>query len=610
MALQKISIKPGVFRNNTNYSSEGRYFDGDKVRFRSGVPEKIGGWSKYSSDAYVGTCTALFGWNLLSGVPLLAFGSNLKYYIDESGVYHDVTPVQRTATTTGASLSVTNGSAVLRITDTHTAGLGDYLTVSGAVGFGGITAAQINKEHIVTNLTSSYVEVVLSSNATSNAAGGAEVVHVYYQLNVAPEYGTMGYGWGAGAWGTNTSGWGTSSESGISSKPRLWAQTAFGEIHVFAPVGGAIYYHMGADLTARALPLSGFSGSSDVPLMCVELLMSKADRHLIAFGCNPVGSTDQDPLLIRWCDTEDLANWTPSQTNASGDLRVGSGNTIVTAVQTKQEIVVFTDGSLHSMQYVGAPYTYGILPVGENISIASKNSVAVANNIVYWIGTDKFYTYNGSVNTLPCDVYDYVFSNINSDAMFLVCSGTNEGFSEVWWHYPTKGSTVNNRYVIYNYIEQCWYYGSLTRTAWLDCPSRRYPIAAYNGHLYLHEFGIDDDYFTPIESFIETADFDLADGDKFVFARRIIPDVSFTNSNTTTPQVTMVITPRNTPGGAYFNADSPTVKTTNLDITQYTEQCHIRIRGRQIKFRIESNQIGCQWRLGSTRVDVQTDGAK
>jgi len=608
MALQKIDIKPGVFRNNTNYASEGRYYSSDKVRFRAGVPEKIGGWAKYSTDTYVGTCRALFGWNLLNGSPLLAIGTTQKYYIDDSGFYNDVTPIQRTGTITGAELATTSGTPTLKITDAHSAGLGDCLTISGAVTMGGVNATEINKEHIVTFVAATYVEVTLAVNATSSAVGGAEVVTVAYQLNIAPEAGTLGYGWGAGTWSEGT--WGTIRDVGLMSKPRLWAQTAFGEIHVFAPVGGAIYYHMGSNLATRALPLTGIAGASDVPLMCVELLMSSSERHLIAFGCNVIGETAQDPLLIRWCDTEDLANWTPSTTNSAGDLRVGAGNTIVCAVNTKQEILVFTDGSLHSMQFVGAPYTFGLTTVGDNISITSKNATATANNIVYWMGVDKFYTYSGNVNTLPCDVHDYVFSDINLSQFSQVYAGTSEGFNEVWWHYPSKDSNVVDRYVVYNYQEQVWYYGTLGRSAWLDNPSRRYPIAATNGYLYIHEFGLDDDYFTPINAFIETADFDLQEGERFAFIRRILPDISFLRSTAAEPQVTLTLTPRNAPGGAYATADTKPVTSTIVDVTQYTEQCHVRLRGRQMKLRIESNQLGCHWRSGANRVDIQTDGAK
>jgi len=545
---------------------------------------------------------------MLSGIPLVALGTTKKYYIDDSGTLSDITPVQRTATLTNAALSVTADSPTLRIADTHTAGLGDYVTISGAIGFGGVAAAEINKEHIITAVDASYVEVTLAVNATSTATGGAGAISVAYQLNIAPDTGTYGYGWGAGIWGHET--WGSAASVGIPSQPRLWAQTSFGEIHVFAPVGGAIYYHTGSNLATRALPLTGMAGASDVPLMCTDLIMSRADRHLIAFGCNTIGATAQDPLLIRWCETEDLANWTPTQTNAAGDLRVGAGNAIICAVSVKQEILVFTDGSLHSMQYVGAPYTYGITPVGDNISIASKNAVATANSIVYWMGVDKFYAYSGSVNTLPCDLQEYVFSDINTEQLSQVCAGTNEGFSEIWWHYPSKDSQEVDRYVVFNYQEQCWYYGTMGRTAWLDNPSRRYPVAAANGYLYNHEFGVDDDYFAPINAYIETADFDIGEGDRFAFVRRILPDVNFNGSDAVAPQVTMTITPRNTPGSAYADNNAKPVTSTNLDITQYTEQCHVRLRGRQMKFRIESNQIGCQWRLGHTRVDIQTDGAK
>lgn len=608
MALQKLDIKPGIFRNNTNYASEGRYYSGDKVRFRAGVPEKIGGWSQYSDATYVGTCRGLFSWNLLEGAPLLAIGTTQKYYIDDSGVFNDVTPILRTASLTGAALSLTNGSPILTITDAHTAGLGDYLTITGAVTFGGVNATYINKEHKITLAANGYVQVVLDTNATSNAAGGAGAITVAYQINIAPEAGTIGYGWGAGVWSGGT--WGTHRSSGIPSAPRLWAQTAFGSIHVFAPVGGKIYYHIGTDLSSRALPLSGFSGASDVPLMALDLLMSASERHLIALGCNIVGGTELDPLLVRWSDTEDLANWTPSSVNSAGDLRVTSGNLIVCGVNTKQETLIFTDGSLHSMQFVGAPYTFGITPVGDNISIASKNATATANNIVYWMGTDKFYKYSGNVATLICDLQEFVFSDINMSQLSQVYAGTNEGFGEIWWHYPSKNSNVVDKYVVFNYQEEIWYPGTMGRSAWLDCPSRKLPIAAMNGVLYNHEIGTDDGFGIPMYSFIETADFDLQDGDSFAFITRILPDVNFGNSNAINPQVTLTLTPRNSPGGAYAANNAKPVTSTIVDVTQYTEQCHVRLRGRQMKFKIESNQVGCQWRLGATRVDIKPDGKK
>lgn len=609
MPLIPVQLRPGVNRDTTSYSNEGGYFACDKIRFRSGFPEKIGGWERYNIATFLGAARGLFNWVTLDANNLMAIGTNQKYYIENSGGFFDITPL-RTTTTLGANpLSTTSGSKTVTVTFVgHGARLGDFVTFSGASAVGGIPAADINREQVVTAFTPNTYTFEVATAATSTATGGGAAVVAAYQLPVGPDIAVPGFGWGAGPWGRDN--WSGPASSGTFSVLRLWSQDNFGDAHVFCERDREIYYWepVFSPQASRAVRLRDVAGTREVPLMAAHILMSQTDRHLIAFGCNPVGSTEQDPLLVRWCSSEDIGDWLPTIENTSGDLRIGSGNKIVTAVRTRQEIIIFTDAGLHSMQFIGAPDTFGILPAAENISIISPRAATVVNNTIYWMGVDKFYSYSGRVDTVPCTLQAHVFKNINLGQGVQVHAGTNEGFNEVWWFYCTKDSLTIDAYVIYNYVDRTWYYGSLHRTAWLDSPTKQSPVAAGNNLLYSHEVGVDD-VNLPLPAFIETSDFDIDTGEYFSFVTKMIPDVTFRGSVAPAPQVQITLTPRNHPGGAYFNNQPSTVSKT-VTVEQFTEKCDVRLRGRQVKMRVESDALGVQWQLGTPRIMVQPDGQK
>lgn len=614
MALQKIKLKPGINRNSTNYDNEGGYFDCDKVRFRSGVPEKIGGWVKYMTQQVAGTCRNLFCWVTLDNTNILAIGTNAKIYIEASGGLYDITPIRSTSTINTDPFSSTSGSSVVQVTDTaHGASLGDHVTYTGATAVGGWTTTDLNKEHqIVQVIDDNTYTVAMPFGATVTAVGGGAAVSAAYQVSSTADVSVPGRGWNAGGWGRAT--WNSPAPAAavVYSTLRLWSIETFGEDLVFCPRGGQLYYWDYSDgLNQRAKLLSSEAGANEVPVVATELLMSTQERHLIAFGVNPVGSSVQDPLLIRWCDRENLTQWENLITNTSGELRVSTGDRIVTAKKLKQEILVFTDASIHSMQFIDAPLIYGIQPTADNISIASPNAVAVVGNSAFWMGRDKFYVYNGRSETLPCSVDDYIFSDINVKQSDQIHCGTNERFSEVWWFYCSASSNAIDRYVIYNYDEKTWAYGNMHRTAWLDSSLKETPIAAASGQLYYQEKGVDNDRTMPIHAWIESSDFNIGNGDDMMFVTRMFPDVSFVGSESPVPAVTMTLTPRNAPGAPYRSGDAGVVvRSAVVPVEQFTEQLDLRLRGRQIKLRIESNELGVQWQLGTPRIDVRPDGKK
>lgn len=611
MALTKMTLKPGINREATSYASEGGWYACDRVRFRSGFPEQIGGWNKYSFSTFVGYVRGLYCWNALDTTTYLAVGTSKKYYVDVNGAMSDITPIRKTTSPLPSStaLSLTNMSKLLVVTDNGSAAaVGDYVTISGAAGFAGVDAAEINKEHVVVAADLNTFTVELTVVATSTATGGGAAVDVEYQIWSSLDYVSALYGWGAGAWSRGE--WNSATTSGIQQTLRLWSQTAFGEIHFFCLIGGPIYYWSPTvhGIGTRAVALSDVAGGSDVPDMATCILMSAVDRHLLAFGCNPIGSAYQDPLLIRWCDTEDYANWTPDVTNAAGELRIGHGNAILTAVHTGKEILVFTDGGISSLQYIGAPDIYGQQPVSDNISLVSPLAVSTANGSAYWMGVDKFYTYNGRVTAIPCSVQEYVFSDININQYPQIHSCTNEGFNEIWWHYCSSDSILPDRYVIYNYVDGWWSYGSMVRTAATDSSLKRFPIKAGVDYLYYHESGVDDDYNAPMNSYIESADFGIGAGDSLSFVRRILPDVSFERSTIAAPEVTLTLSSRNTTTGSF--GDATFDKVTKVSVSQLDDQCHVRLRGRQLKFRLDNNMVGCHWKLGVPRIDMKPDGER
>jgi hypothetical protein len=696
MPLSKILFKPGINRENTRYTTEGGWYDGDKVRFRQGTPEKIGGWQRISATTFLGTCRSLWNWVTLGFLNLVGVGTNLKFYIERGGTYNDITPIRDTVTLTNP-FTATNGSPVISVADTaHGCVTGDFVTYSGATGLGGnITAAVLNKEHQITLVNSNAYTINVGVNANATDASGSPgggTVTAAYQINVGPEFAIPVTGWGAGTWSSGTWGTGGTSVSTI----RLWSQRNYGEDLVFGPRGGGLYYwDATSGVTSRGVLLRDLGGTAtitiaspavvtstvlytegaavvfsttgalptgitagttyfafnnvgltfqlidtagnivnttgtqsgiqsitpqDCPVVQNFIMVSDTSRFIFAMGTNDYGSTAIDPMLIRWSNQDDPFNWTPDAVNQAGSIRLSDGSEIITAIQTRQEIVVFTDSALYSLQYLGPPNVWQTQVLGANISLQGPNCVALASGVVYWMGVDKFYVYDGRVQTLNCDLRRYVFSDFNQAQAAQVFAGTNEGFNEVWWYYCSANSNRVDKYVVFNYAEKIWYYGTLGRTAWLDSGLRDYPLAAtYNYNLVNHEQGLNDNETgttLPIAANISSSEFDIQDGHNFGFVWRVLPDLTFeTSSNSPTaqaPSVTMTLFGLSNSGsGVTSSAGAPVAASASYVITEeFTGQIYTRMRGRQLIFKIESNQINTTWQIGAPRIDIRPDGRR
>ena len=609
MPLQKILFKPGVNRENTRYTTEGGWYECDKVRFRQGNPEIIGGWERISSDTFLGTCRSLWNWVTLDGFNLVSLGTNLKFYIEKGGAYNDITPL-RTTTTLPLDPFTGNGTTTVTVNAPANGCItGDFVTFSGVTG---AYASLLNGEFEVTVVTANSYTITVASAIPAGVTGGA-AVSAAYQINVGPEFVVPITGWGASTWGSGP--WGTGSSAGTAL--RVWSQSNWGEDLVFGPRNGGIYYWDATTGTGvRGYNLATAVGASDVPTIQNYIFVSDINRFVFAFGCNDYGSATQDPMLIRWSDQEDALNWTPAATNQAGSLRLSHGSEIVTALQARQEIVVWTDSSLYSLQYLEPPLVWGAQLLGDNISIVSQNAAAIASGIIYWMGVDKFYAYDGRVQTLNCDLRRYVFSDFNSSQSAQVFAGTNEGFNEVWWFYCSANSTVVDRYVVYNYLENVWYYGTMNRTAWLDSGLRDYPIAAtYSHNLVNHEFGLNNNETgvpVPLNAYISSSEFDIGDGHQFGFVWRVLPDLTFGNSTAASPTVNMTLYGLSNSGsGVVDTAGQNVVKGNTYVITEeFTGQIYTRVRGRQMIFRVGSNQLGTAWQLGAPRIDIRADGRR
>jgi hypothetical protein len=691
--LKSLRQKAGINRENTRYTNENGYYESEKVRFRQGTPEKIGGWARISANTFRGVCRSLWNWITLAGSNLLGVGTNLKFYIENGGAYNDITPLRKTAALLGVNPFQTfAGLATVTVTDA-TGGWtnGDFVTFSGATVVGGL---DLNGEYQITTIgvsTTTY-QITASAPAGAGAVGGGAAVLAAYQINVGSAVAIPIIGWGAGGWGLGT--WGSGGTT--STQIRLWSQSNFGDYLIFGPNGGGIYLWNNTSLTTRGVLISSLGGAVsftnasptvvtatttfaagtpvqfsatgslptgvtaattyyvtnpsgltfniansagtlinttstgagvsisllvDVPSIQNYIFVSDSSRFTFAFGCNDYGSTTQNPMLLRWSDQEDYLNWTPSATNQAGSITLSHGSKIVTALQARQEILVFTDSTLYSLQYAGPPAAWGSQLLGDNISIVSQNAAALASGICYWMGVDKFYKYAGTVQTLRCDLLRYVYTDINFEQNSQFFASTNEGFNEVWFFYCSAASTAIDRYVTYNYEEDVWAYGTLGRTAWLDSGLRSYPIAAtYNSNIVNHEFGVDDNEVgtpTAIYAKISTTEFDIDDGDRFGFVRRILPDITFVGSTAANPQVTMTLTPMQNSGSGFNSPQSVggdssalVTRSATVPIEAFTGQVFIRVRGRQMILTMESNQLGCAWQLGSPRLDIRQDGGR
>jgi hypothetical protein len=630
MPLKKLQLKAGVNRENTRYTNENGWYDCDKVRFRQGTPEKIGGWYRISSGTFLGVCRSLWKWVTLGGQKLLGVGTNLKFYINSnnSSTYYDVTPLRKTAALLGNNPFTGSGTTTVTVTDS-TGGyiVGDFVTFSGATTVGGV---DLNGEYQIQTISGTTYTITAASPVTGT--GGGATVLAAYQLNVGPATQEPITGWGTGSWGAG--GWGTGTASNTAL--RVWSQANFGQNLIFGPRGGAIYvWDAALGVTTRATNITAQAGSDGyAPNVQNYIIVTDASRFVMAFGCDDYSTAFpttwvQDPMLIRWSDQESLVDWFPSATNQAGSIRLSRGSEIVTALQSRQEILVWTDSSLYSMQYLGSDPWWGSQILGDNISIIGENAAAIASGVTYWMGSDKFYLYDGTVKTLKCDLREFIYNNINAAQSQQVCAGTNEGFNEVWWFYCTADSTVVNRYVVYNYLENIWYYGSMGRTAWLDSGLSQYPLAAtYNYNIVEHENGVDDNTTSttlPIESYIASSEFDIDDGYQVGFVWRMLPDIKFTGSQVQDPSVVMYLYPMQNSGGGINSPTSvggiseQTVAQINppstapgaaYTVEKFTGQINTRVRGRQLIMQVRSTGIGVQWQLGSPRIDIRADGRR
>jgi hypothetical protein len=640
MAFLKLQFKPGLNRDQTNYSNEGGWYECDKIRFRSGYPEKIGGWAKTTPTPFAGVCRQMWNWITSYSDNLLALGTNSKAYIENGGYYYDITPFG-TALAGSNTFAVTNTQSIVTVTTTTALPswivTGEPVLIAGFVSaLGGVPITELNGARVITKTGANSFTFPTTTPATSTTSVSGAGFTVRPEIEPGNAISVIGLGWGTGTWGRNAWGLGATN-GGVNLPQRDWWFDNFDNDLVLNIRDGAPYWWVrgtvddpSTSLATHAITLQEYAtstgySSTAVPVQVMQLLVSQQDKHLIAFGAVPFGSTstlDYDPLLIRWADQDTPGDWTPSQTNTAGDLRISRGSRIVRALPTRQEILVWTDTNLYTLQFLGTTDVFGLQEYADNISVASPRCMISAANVVYWMGQDKFYAYTGRVETLPCTLRDHVFNNINFEQSDQIICGTNEQWNEIWWFYPTQDSSYNNAYVIYNYLERIWYYGYLDRTAWLDTPLRHNPQAANttvtvngsvvttgSGYLYNHEDGVDDDGLA-MDSYIQSSDFDLDEGDQFMLIRRILPDVNFAMSTVATPEVTLTMRPRNFPGSAFNFDPSDTQRVIETSVDRYTDQVFMRARARQMAFQIRSNTLGVKWQLGAPRLDVRPDGRR
>ena len=622
MPLSKLQFRPGINREGTNYSNEGGWFNGDKIRYRNGYVERIGGWVRVSNNKFTGIARKIFDFVTLASANLLFIGTEQKVFLEDSGTFNDITPIRSTVTLGTNPITTTGGagSGVVTVTTqaAHGAITGDFVTLASLTATDGITAAQLNTEHKITSVPSDTTFTIATAGSASSGstAGGGSSGTAAFQINIGITTTVLGTGWGAGTWGRFT--WGSASGSLSGITLRLWAADNFGEDLIFNVMNGSIYYWDATNGTStRAVELSSLTGASDTPTIARKVLVSDVDRHIIAFGANIIGTNTQDPLLIRFGSQESLTDFTPTATNTAGDLRLSKGSEIITAVQTSRQILVFTDQSLYSMQFLGPPFTFGVSMLADNIRIAGPNTALAVNDVVFWMGQENFYLYDGRTQAIPCSVRDYVFNDMNNQQSFKFHAGSIASQTEIWWFYCSSGSTEIDRYVVYNYGQQVWYYGTLVRTAWNDRASglRSFPQATGTDlYLYDHENGLDD-YSTgsqvAINAFVESSDFDIGDGQQFMLLNRILPDLSFNGSTAANPAALFTIRSRDFGGDNFTESPSDSaIRTATSPVEQYTDKIDLRARGRQMSIRVENTAVGVKWRLGAPRIDVRADGRR
>ena len=626
MAVTKLIFNPGINKEFTDLMDKGGWSDGNLVRFRKGLPEKIGGWEKTVTSSYEGTGRALTAWVALDATRYLGLGTTTKYYIQSGDNFNDITPIRKTSTNS-ITFAATNGSSTITVTDSsHGAVVNDTVTISGAVSLGGlVTAAVLNQEYQIATVTGTNTYTItakdtsgatVTANSSDSGNGGSGVDGVY-QINVGLDVYVESTGWGAGLWGAST--WGSATALSEANQLRLWSHDAFGEDLIINPRNGGIYYwDESSGLSSPAVNITTLAGANLAPTKGIQTIVSDIDRHVIVLGADPiVGSARSgsiDPLLIAFSDQESVTEWEPTSTNTAGSLRLSSGSQIVGGLRSRQETLIWTDTSLYSMQFVGAPFTFGINLINENVGLISPNGVVNAPDSVYWMARDGFYSYSGSVSRLTCSVLNYVLDDFNQGQAFKVVAFTNREFNEVGWFYPSGSSSENDRYVVYNYLEGAWSIGELSRTAWLDDGIFQKPRAAGKdssvNYVYTHENSDDADGLPMDNVFIESGDIDIDDGEKFGFVKKIIPDVKFFGDNSSAGQINFVLKTRNFPG------DSLSTNSTN-NVTSSTQQNYVRARSRQMVFRAQSDddaatglRTGFRWRLGANRFEIRPDGKR
>ena len=621
MTLSKFVFRPGINREGTAYDNEGGWFDSNLIRFKDGRPEKFGGWAKDTLSTYLGKARALHAYVSLEGTKYLGLGTTVKYYIKQGTNFDDITPIRSTTSAGDVTFAATNGSSTITVTDTsHGAATNDFVTFSGAASLGGnVTAAVLNQEYqilLVTGVNTYEITAkdtsgtTVTANASDSGNGGSSTVGAY-QINVGLDVYVASTGWGTGTWGAGT--WGSSTAISASNQLRLWTHDHFGDNLIINPRGGGIYRWVeNSGSSVRAVELATTSGAVEVPTIGLQVITSEKDRHLIILGADPFDGTSRsgasDPMLIAFSDQENELDFQPRSTNTAGSLRLSSGSAIIGAVKSRQEILIWTDTALYSMQFIGPPFTFGVNLINENTGLSAPKAAVTAPSGVYWMGYDNFYVYTGSVRKLPCSILSYVFDDFNASQVFKTHAFTNTKYDEVGWFYCSASSDEIDRYVIYNYQDNVWAYGQLRRYAWLDAGVEPYPRATDSNLLYEHETGYDDDGSPMTNVFIESSDFDIGDGEQFAFINRIIPDIRFL-SNASAGQVNIVLKTRNFPG------DSLSTNSTSA-ISSTTQQSHVRARARQAVLRVESDDdntaanTSTGWRLGATRMDVRSDGRR
>ena len=629
MPLAKFIFNPGINKEGTAYTAEGGWFDGNLVRFRKGLPEKIGGWQKYIETSYEGTGRKLHGWVDLDGTKLLGLGTRFKLYIQEGTSYNDVTPIRSTTSAGDVTFAATNGSSTITVTDTaHGAVEGDFVTFSGASSLGGnVTAAVLNQEYQINTVPSTSTFTItakdtsgteVTANASDSGNGGGSVVGTY-QINVGLDVFVDGTGWGVGAWRSGA--WGSTTTLSDSNQLRLWSMDNFGEDLIANVRGGSIYYWDKTNgLTTRAVSLTSLAGANLAPTKGLQVIVSDVDRHVLILGSDPLNAAGDartgsiDPLLIAFSDQENATEWEPRSDTTAGSLRCSAGSEIIGGLRARQETLIWTDVALYSLQFIGPPLTFGLNLINEGVSMIGPNAAVNSPRGVFWMDKKGFYNYNGSVTPLPCSVQSYVFDDINEKQAFQYFAFVNKQFDEVGWFYCSEAAAVIDRYVVYNYVEQTWNIGQLSRTAWLDEGIVAFPRAAGKSNsthfLFQHETGNDDDGSPMTNVFIESADFDIGDGEEFQFIRRMIPDVKFTGDGGSDQAINVVMKTRNFPGQSLTSdqTSSFTATTTKIDM---------RARGRQASVRFESDDdastdvtLGVGFRLGGTRLDLQPNGRR